>query len=121
MIFKAKMPLKNVCQHHCNSLSIEMIKRLVKLTFKDDKTTEFIQIFEESKQKILDREGCMHVELLRATTPQNVFFTLSIWENEQALESYRQSELFISTWARTKALFSERAEAWSVNLLSAAE
>lgn len=98
-----------------------MIKRLVKLTFRNDQTAEFVQIFEESKQKILAREGCLHVELLRGIAHNNIFFTLSIWENEAALEAYRQSQLFIQTWARTKALFADKAEAWSLDIVSAAE
>jgi quinol monooxygenase YgiN len=98
-----------------------MIKRLVKLTFRADKTDEFIQIFEESKQKILAREGCLHVELLRGIAPETVFFTFSIWESEAALDAYRHSDLFVETWAKTKALFSERAEAWSLNAVSSAE
>jgi hypothetical protein len=98
-----------------------MIKRIVKLTFQADKTDDFIQIFEESKTKIRAREGCHHVEMLRAVSPTNVFFTLSIWENEDALNAYRDSELFVTTWAKTKILFSDKPAAWTVNLLSAAE
>lgn len=98
-----------------------MIKRIVKLTFQEDKTADFIKIFEESKQKILARKGCLHVEMLRASNPENVFFTLSFWENEDALNDYRKSDLFATTWAKTKALFASKAEAWTVNLLSEAE
>ncbi|MBL7795100.1 MAG: antibiotic biosynthesis monooxygenase, partial [Saprospiraceae bacterium] len=41
----------------------------------------------------------------------------SIWDDEAALERYRESELFQATWERTKALFAEKAEAWSVTVL----
>ncbi len=95
-----------------------MIKRIVKLTFQEDKTNDFIQIFEESKDKIRAMSGCQHVEMLRAVAPDNVFFTFSIWESENHLNAYRDSELFGLTWKKTKALFSEKPEAWTVNLLS---
>ncbi len=95
-----------------------MIKRIVKLTFRVEEIATFKQIFEESKNKIKAREGCLHVELLQATDQAHIFFTFSIWENEDALEGYRKSDLFIQTWAKTKVLFADKPAAWSVNLLS---
>ena len=95
-----------------------MIKRIVKLTFQEDKTDDFIQIFEESKDEIRAMSGCQHVEMLRAVVPDNVFFTFSVWDSENHLNAYRDSELFGLTWKKTKALFSEKPEAWTVNLLS---
>jgi len=66
--------------------------------------------------KILAREGCFHVELLRTMSPDNIFFTFSLWESEEALNAYRHSELFKGVWPRTKALFAAPAEAWSTQL-----
>jgi quinol monooxygenase YgiN len=96
-----------------------MIKRIVKLTFQEDKIDDFLKIFEGSKSRIRNFEGCHYVELLRAQSPKNVFFTFSIWENEAALEEYRGSELFRTTWSQTKILFSDKPVAWSVDLVSA--
>jgi len=50
-----------------------MIKRIVKLEIQPDKAADFQKIFEESKMKILAREGCFHVELLRTMSPDNIF------------------------------------------------
>jgi len=93
-----------------------MIKRIVKIELNSDKIDAFQAIFQESKMKILDREGCFHVELLRCKNPDNVFFTFSMWESEEALNDYRNSELFGSVWPKTKALFAKPAEAWSTTL-----
>ncbi len=92
-----------------------MIQRLVKMTFQPDKTDDFIAIFEESKMKIRAMPGCQHLVLWRNG---NVFFTYSIWEDEHALNHYRFSELFKTTWAKTKVLFAEKAEAWSLEVQS---
>lgn len=94
-----------------------MIKRLVKLSFQEDKIEEFIEIFEHSKDRIRARKGCQHVELLQVKHSKNIFFTLSIWTDEAALDAYRASELFASTWAKTKILFNDKPEAWSVDYL----
>lgn len=91
-----------------------MIKRIVKLTFQPEKTADFLEIFAYHKERILVFPGCKHIELLRCKDPENIFFTLSFWESEAALESYRQSELFQDTWGKTKVLFSDRPEAWTV-------
>lgn len=95
-----------------------MIKRIVKLTFRPEAVDAFItEVFEQSKAQIRAFPGCLHMELVRHLAAPNVLFTLSKWENEIALDTYRQSELFKHTWAKTKALFSEKAEAWSVEVL----
>lgn len=95
-----------------------MIKRIVKLVFKEGEVENFKKIFSESKSKIRGFEGCHHVELLQARDEPYIFFTLSIWENEEALNRYRHSELFQSTWKKTKALFNDKPLAWSVDKIA---
>jgi quinol monooxygenase YgiN len=51
--------------------------------------------------------------LLQDENDKNIFFTYSIWENDEALQAYRNSELFETTWAKTKILFAGKPEAWS--------
>ena len=41
----------------------------------------------------------------------------SFLENEEALNAYRHSELFRSTWAKTKVLFAEKPIAFSTNAI----
>lgn len=94
-----------------------MIKRLVKLTFHENNIEDFKEIFENSKHKIRAMNGCQHVELLQDKTIPHIFFTLSIWDTEESLESYRQSELFKTTWAKTKILFSDKPVAWTTEVV----
>jgi len=91
-----------------------MIIRIVKMTFEANKVAEFLKIFEGSKKLIRNMEGCKHLELLNDVKNQTVFFTYSHWENENDLNIYRNSELFKSVWSKTKILFAEKPEAWSV-------
>ena len=92
-----------------------MITRFVKLTFKQEHIHEFISIWHESRDKIADFEGCHFVEMHQARSPDNVCFTHSLWDSEEALNAYRHSELFAMTWARTKILFDGRPEAWTLD------
>ena len=94
-----------------------MIRRIVKLTFAEENCSEFLTIFENSKEKIRAFPGCTHLELWRCKAPDNVFMTYSHWESEDALEDYRQSNLFKTTWATTKVLFSDKPQAWSMELV----
>ena len=97
-----------------------MIKRIVKMTFREDGVDTFLNdVFEPSKAAIRAFPGCRHMELLRYTGNHCVLFTLSIWDSQFALDEYRRSELFQNTWAKTKALFADKAEAWSVEVLDA--
>lgn len=91
-----------------------MIIRIVKMNFKPEKVSEFLQIFNESKQLIRNMPGCTHLELLNDVKEKNIFFTYSFWESENDLNNYRNSEIFASVWTKTKALFEIKAEAWSV-------
>ena len=95
-----------------------MIKRLVKLTFHENNIDNFKEIFEASKHKIAAMNGCQHVELLQNKAHPHIFFTLSLWDTEGSLEAYRESELFKTTWAKTKVLFSDKPAAWSTETVS---
>ncbi len=95
-----------------------MIKRIVKLTFEPQLVTVFLnEVFEPSKDKIRAFPGCISMELLKDTHLPHVLFTLSYWQSADDLEAYRNSELFKATWAKTKILFGQKAEAWSLEVL----
>ena len=98
-----------------------MITRIVKITLQPDKINDFMQVFADVKETIALFDGCHRVELLQEIHSPNVFFTYSIWENEQYLDHYRFSQFFRQTWVRSKALFAEKAEAWSVHLIERAQ
>jgi quinol monooxygenase YgiN len=84
------------------------------MTFKTDSIERFKDIFNASKDLIGAMEGCQHVELLQDINNPKIFFTFSIWEDVKYLEAYRQSELFNGVWAKTKVLFDDKPEAWSL-------
>jgi quinol monooxygenase YgiN len=91
------------------------ITRLVKMKFKLKEVETFLSVFGANKERISSFEGCLHLELQRDVNSPNVFFTISRWRSEQDLENYRNSELFKSVWEKTKILFEEKAEAWTLN------
>jgi len=92
-----------------------MITRIVKLTFKEELLPDFFSIWKESNDKIAGFPGCHFVEMLQSKSPPNICFTYSLWDDEAALNAYRHSELFKSTWAKTKPLFAGKPEAWSTD------
>jgi quinol monooxygenase YgiN len=94
-----------------------MLIRYVRMTFREDKIEEFQEIFETSKDKIKAMEGCQYLELLRDINQPNVFMTHSHWNSGTDLNNYRDSELFRTTWAKTKVLFAEKPLAFSVESL----
>lgn len=91
-----------------------MVTRLVKMTFRPDAIDPFLAIFREVQPRIRAVEGCTHLELWQDADDPAVLFTYSRWDSPQHLQAYRDSDLFQSTWARTKSLFAERAQAWTV-------
>lgn len=91
-----------------------MLTRIVRMEFRPEETTAFHDIFDRSKSQIRQFPGCLKLELLSDAGNPAVRYTLSVWESAEALEAYRQSELFARTWAATKALFGAKPQAFSL-------
>jgi quinol monooxygenase YgiN len=90
------------------------VTRIVRLSFKEDKTGTFLKIFEETYDLIRNFEGCNHLELKQDFHHSNVFYTVSKWASQQALDEYRYSPLFKTTWSKTKILFDSKALVYSL-------
>lgn len=88
-----------------------MLIRLVSMHFRAEACEEFLNIFNQSAPLIRAFSGCLYVELLRDQADASQFYTYSYWENEEAIEAYRNSELFQTTWSATKVLFDQKPTA----------
>jgi len=65
---------------------------------------------------IVPKPGCYHVEMLQDTADPRHCFTYSIWKDQESLDLYRKSDLFGEVWPKTKLLFDDKPEAWSLEL-----
>jgi quinol monooxygenase YgiN len=83
------------------------------MTFREDAVDAFLENFETNKENIRNFRGCSHLELWQDENHKNIFMTYSHWESEEALNQYRDSELFKSVWSFTKKLFSGKPVAFS--------
>ncbi|MGV8946409.1 MAG: putative quinol monooxygenase [Lutibacter sp.] len=92
-----------------------MFVRIVKMSFEESNIQLFLENFKENKEKIRNFKGCQLLELYQDKNDSTIFFTYSYWETEADLEAYRNSELFKAVWAKTKVLFNNKPEAWSVD------
>jgi heme-degrading monooxygenase HmoA len=84
------------------------------MEFDPSKVEDFLNLFDNVKEKIEQQSGCNHVELCRDARLDHVYYTFSIWQTEADLENYRASKLFEETWARTKILFGGKPSAFSL-------
>ncbi len=94
-----------------------MLIRVVRMTFKQAEVDAFLELFESTKEKIRNFEGCEHLELLQDKHQQNIFVTCSHWQSEAHLNAYRNSSLFGQVWKETKAKFAEKPIAFSLEKL----
>ncbi len=85
------------------------------MTFREECVEDFKTLFEERKQTIRNFDGCQHLELWQDANNPCIFFTYSHWKEESNLNHYRFSDFFKDTWAKTKAMFADKPQAWSVN------
>ncbi len=59
--------------------------------------------------------GCHAVELFQDKADPRIFFTISEWDDEAALNAYRNSDYFKATWAYMKQGFDDKPQAWSIS------
>lgn len=90
-----------------------MITRFVRLHFKPEFVEEFLKLYQNAEVHIRNMQGCVGVKLLRDISDPSVFFTLSEWRDEQALEQYRHSAFFLALWPTVKAGFATAPVAFS--------
>lgn len=93
-----------------------MILRVVKMHFEKESTNDFLQFFESIKEQIESMPGMVNLRLYQDMGNPNVVFTFSTWLNEEHLNNYRNSSLFGEVWPKTKTMFAQQAEAWSLKL-----
>lgn len=98
-----------------------MLIRIVRMTFRPDAVAAFLEHFDEAAPRIRRFPGCDHLELWQDARFPNVCTTHSHWADAGALDAYRQSDLFQSTWAEVKPLFAARPEAQSYSVARSAE
>ncbi|MFY0605001.1 MAG: antibiotic biosynthesis monooxygenase [Flavobacteriaceae bacterium] len=92
-----------------------MFVRIVKMSFHKEHVDAFLKNFDEKKEYIRNSSGCRLLELYRGKQNPTIFFTYSYWDKEEDLENYRNSDLFKEVWAKTKVLFNDKPEAWSLD------
>ncbi len=94
-----------------------MLTRIVKLTFQEEKTADFIAFFNTINTQVSRFKECYGMRLMQDLNNPNIIFTYSNWKNEEALNNYRDSELFSSVWMTIKPWFGGKPEAWSVSIV----
>lgn len=93
------------------------IQRIVKMTFKPEKCTDFEMFFSEIMERIAEQPGCFGVKLLRDKEDSGIFFTYSVWKDQDSLNAYRNTELFGKVWPTVKEWFAAKPEAWSTEIV----
>jgi len=89
--------------------------RIVRMEFTPEDALDFDAYFAAVRPAILEMEGCHQVICLAGTDRPGLRTTLSVWQSPDALERYRQSELFAQVWPKTKEKFVASPVAWSLD------
>lgn len=82
-----------------------MLIRTVRMTFRPEAVADFLAMFEDVSPRIRAFAGCHHLELWEDMRFPNILTTYSLWDDEKALDAYRHSDLFRTTWAQTRRWF----------------
>jgi len=98
-----------------------VLVRIVRLTFCPDAVDTFLDRFDESAPRVRAFPGCRRLELWRDPDTPTAFTTLTYWDDPDALDAYRESELFTSTWAAVTPLCADRPQVHSYRVTRAGE
>lgn len=90
-----------------------MLVRIVKLTFNEESMDFFFQEFDKSKALITNFKGCSGMRMLQDMNQKNIVMTYSHWDDENALNNYRNSQVFLRLWNKIKPHFKDKPQAWS--------
>lgn len=92
-----------------------MIKRIVRLTLKDNTSkAAFEEIYNRRNPHKNGVQGCHDVKVMKDVNEENIYYTVSTWESNDDLEAYRHSDYFKETWPMVKAHLATRAKAFSL-------
>ena len=94
-----------------------MIIRIVKLTFRKEEIPTFNTYFQTVCETIRHQPGCHLLQAWQDIDHPNIFFTYSLWDGTDDLETYRNSAFFLQFWKTVKPWFAEKAEVWTFNKL----
>ncbi|MBM3453074.1 MAG: antibiotic biosynthesis monooxygenase [Bacteroidetes bacterium] len=92
-----------------------MLVRIVKMEFQPQKVADFLYFFDRVKNEIATFDGCLGMKLMQDQSNPSIIFTYSHWEEQEALNKYRESELFGKVWPNVKPWFAKKPEAWSLD------
>lgn len=79
--------------------------RTVRMTFRPDAVPDFLALFAATRDRIAAQPGCHGVALWADPRFPNVLTTVSEWADAASLDAYRETDLFRTTWATTRAWF----------------
>lgn len=85
------------------------------MDFQPERVADFLLFFDSVKNDIATFEGCLGMKLMQDQMNPAIIFTYSHWENQEALNLYRDSELFGKVWPNVKPWFAAKPQAWSLN------
>lgn len=91
-----------------------MILRIVRMDFDPNRVAAFTALFHSVKDQIAAHPGCLHLKLCKDAKKDHVYYTVSKWSSEAALNAYRSSAFFAEVWAKTKPLFQNKPHAYSL-------
>ncbi len=91
-----------------------MIVRIVRMKVSESDVSVFQRYFNESFSKIRSFPGCNDLALYTDINEPGMVITFSRWDDEAALNIYRDSIVFKETWNKVKPLFIAKPEAFSM-------
>ena len=91
---------------------------MVRLTLSPETVNAFDALYAQFEPRIQAQPGCRMVRAMKVPDAPCQRATLSFWDAQEDLDTYRKGALFGEVWPATKALFAAPPEAQSYELNS---
>lgn len=92
-----------------------MITRIVRLTLKDESSqNDFRALYASRNPMNRGVSGCLEVKIMKDINENNVYYTVSKWTTNEALENYRSSAYFKETWPMVKSTLASKTKVFTM-------
>jgi len=85
------------------------------MKFREEEVDNFLNAFKSVEHHIRNFNGCKGLQLLQQTDDPLPFSLIACGIQKKAYITTVFSELFKNTWAKTRILFADKPEAWSLS------
>ncbi|OFX61669.1 MAG: hypothetical protein A2046_04560 [Bacteroidetes bacterium GWA2_30_7] len=92
-----------------------MIVRIVKMQVNESNKVLFKQTLKDYQPLLKKQKGCMQIDMLNDKKIKDIYYSYTIWDNEENLKKYKNSDFYKELSSKVLPLCEKEPQAWTVD------